>query len=242
MTKKALLIGCNYKNTSYQLNGCINDAFLMRNLLEKKKYNEILVLHDDAIVKPTKQNILEQMEKMFLSCKEGDELFLSFSGHGTQAKDLNGDEKDGKDEVFISLDLKGIYDDEVRRLYQKIPKGVKVFVVMDCCNSGTILDLPMSLPCSRCSSVRNNYFLFDADIFMISGCRDPQYSFETVIDNKTHGLLTYSFYKTMVHRPKITGRFFMREIEKYIVEKYYKQDPQLSSSKKVRWSTTEFRL
>lgn len=242
MTKKSLIIGINYKGTPYQLNGCINDVWLVKQLLEEKNFDNILMLNDDTQIKPTKSNILKQMEILFLNSKEGDELFLSFSGHGSQVYDTDGDEKDGRDEVFISMDLQPIYDDEVRRLYQKIPKGVKVFVLMDCCNSGTNLDLPISLSHSYNSSERNNYFHFDATIFQISGCKDPQYSYETRINGKIQGLLTYSFYQIMSPRKWISGRFFLRKIEELVNKHYYSQNPQLSSSKKLNWSRTKFSI
>jgi hypothetical protein len=35
--------------------------------------------------------------------KAGDSLFFMYSGHGTQVKDLDGDEDDGLDEAYILI-------------------------------------------------------------------------------------------------------------------------------------------
>ena len=57
--KKALLIGINYRNTDNELTGCINDVNELKNILVKKcGYQDIIVVSDDAKIKPTKDNIL----------------------------------------------------------------------------------------------------------------------------------------------------------------------------------------
>ena len=77
-----------------------------------------------------------------------DHLVFSFSSHGTQVPDQNGDETvDHVDEAFACHDInqKGndwdrdtvIVDDELNALIASIPKGVLVEVVLDTCHSGT---------------------------------------------------------------------------------------------------------
>jgi len=62
--------------------------------------------------------------------------------------DDNGDEEDGMDETMVPVDyqdLGQIRDDVIfEELVAKLPEGVKLTVVMDCCHSGSILDLPFS--------------------------------------------------------------------------------------------------
>ena len=41
-----------------------------------------------------------------------DSLFLHYSGHGTQNKDVEGDEVDGQDEVIIPVDFKKAFSEE----------------------------------------------------------------------------------------------------------------------------------
>lgn len=69
-----------------------------------------------------------------------------YSGHGTKVPDLNGDEDDGYDEALVPLDFDRsgvILDDDLYEIFVKgLPPGVHVVALMDCCHSGTVLDLP----------------------------------------------------------------------------------------------------
>ena len=62
--------------------------------------------------------------------------------------DKSGDEKDGRDETLIPVDFQKwgvgeILDDDIyQKLVLKLKKGVFVTSLMDCCHSGTVLDLP----------------------------------------------------------------------------------------------------
>jgi len=60
--------------------------------------------------------------------------------------DDNGDEYDGYDETLIPVDFEKagqIRDDELYRYFvTKFKEGVLVTSLMDCCHSGTVLDLP----------------------------------------------------------------------------------------------------
>jgi flagellar biosynthesis GTPase FlhF len=60
--------------------------------------------------------------------------------------DTNGDEEDGFDEILIPGDYKEsgqIVDDEIfSEFVTKVPAGVHVVAMIDCCHSGTAMDLP----------------------------------------------------------------------------------------------------
>lgn len=68
------------------------------------------------------------------------------TGHGGRLRDDNGDEEDGYDETLVPLDYEEagqIRDDDLFKiLVHPMPEGVTVTCVMDCCHSGTVLDLP----------------------------------------------------------------------------------------------------
>ncbi|KAJ1502340.1 Ca(2+)-dependent cysteine protease [Coelomomyces lativittatus] len=76
----------------------------------------------------------------------GDSLFLHFSGHGYQVKDISGDELDGYDEAILPCDFETegyILDDVLYDiLVRPLKEGVRLTVVFDSCHSGTALDLP----------------------------------------------------------------------------------------------------
>jgi len=135
------------------LSGCINDVKNIRQLLKTKfGYNDshFKELNDEATtaadLQPTRKNILAGLAWLVEGAKSGDRLVFHFSGHGGQVKDLSGDEKDGKDECLFPADFNtagSIIDDEIYRiLVQPLPVGCQLFAIMDCCHSGTGMDLP----------------------------------------------------------------------------------------------------
>uniref|UniRef100_A0A6C0I1S1 Peptidase C14 caspase domain-containing protein n=1 Tax=viral metagenome TaxID=1070528 RepID=A0A6C0I1S1_9ZZZZ len=149
--KNALLVGINYKGTNYQLNGCINDVTNMSKFLKTVlKYDKITEMTDDTPIKPTRANIISNLINMVKNSKRGDRLLFLYSGHGSLAKDQNGDEISGYDSCLCPIDtLKNgnyIKDDEIRNnIVNKIPAGVHMTFIFDCCNSGTGCDLTHTL-------------------------------------------------------------------------------------------------
>lgn len=150
--RKALLIGINYFGQQGQLRGCINDVHNMsRYLGENFGYarEDMVTLTDDQqnpMNQPTKNNIRRAMRWLVNDVQPNDSLFLHYSGHGGQTKDLNGDEDDGYDEVIYPIDYKEsghVSDDEMHQiLINPLPAGVRLTVIFDSCHSGSALDLP----------------------------------------------------------------------------------------------------
>ena len=149
--KNALLVGINYKGTNYQLNGCINDVTNMSNFLKTVlKYDKITEITDDTRIKPTRANIISNLVNMVKNSKRGDRLLFLYSGHGTLKKDTNKDEVSGYDSCLCPIDTlkngKYITDDEIRNnIVNKLPAGVRMTFIFDCCNSGTGCDLTYTL-------------------------------------------------------------------------------------------------
>lgn len=91
----------------------------------------------------TKAGILREIETWLINgTQPGDRVFLYFSGHGTQTKDLDGDEpEDQLDEALAPHDYAGpstlITDDVLNRLLARL-RDRRVTVIIDACNSGTI--------------------------------------------------------------------------------------------------------
>ena len=89
VSRKAILIGCNYPGTKAELQGCVNDALAMQDLL-KTVYGfqdtdiTLMIDMDKTCPQPTGKNIKEKVAAMVASAKDGDELLIHFSGHGTQ--------------------------------------------------------------------------------------------------------------------------------------------------------------
>ena len=72
--------------------------------------------------------------------------YCVYIGHGGNVRDRSGDEADGRDETLIPLDYAraGQITDDIllKELVLPMAKGVFATSIMDCCHSGTILDLP----------------------------------------------------------------------------------------------------
>ena len=119
MVKRALLTGSNYAATpSIKLNGCINDIINIRNvLIDAYGYSDlnIHVLRDDDKTRlTTKANILNRIAQLVSISTASDTLWIHYSGHGTQIRDVNGDEVDGFDECIIpcNYNVAGIITDD----------------------------------------------------------------------------------------------------------------------------------
>jgi len=150
-TRRAVLIGINYTGQKGALKGCHNDVFNLYTYIQDQygfQDEDITVLADDGDhPAPTKQNILSTYHDIIRKSRPGDSIFLHYSGHGTKVKDLNGDEDDGYDEALVPVDSNRgggvIIDDDLYDILVKgLPAGVHVVALMDCCHSGTVLDLP----------------------------------------------------------------------------------------------------
>ena len=153
MAAQALCVGINeFKNlpSANWLNGCVNDANDMAAMLRTRpgfSRRNITVLTDaDA----TKANVMAKLTDIMGKAKAGklDHVLFSFSSHGTQVPDKNGDETvDHVDEAFACYDIRSagndwdldtvIVDDELHALLSDLPKNVLVEVFLDTCHSGT---------------------------------------------------------------------------------------------------------
>lgn len=108
--------------------------------------NITVIMDDGKHPMPTKENIINAYKKLVAESKPGDALFCHYSGHGAKIEDDNGDEADGFDETLVPIDYEKagmIRDDDLFDiLIRPLQEGVSLFCLMDCCHSGTVLDLP----------------------------------------------------------------------------------------------------
>jgi len=193
--KKALCVGINYTGSAYELKGCINDARCLKTLLMNQygfKDERVKILADtQGFVYPTAKNIIEGIRWLLEGAKAGDVLFFSYSGHGTNCDDKNNDESDGRDEALFTLDNCLIVDDFLNsELLSKVPIGVKLVCLFDCCHSGTIGDLqycyryvPKSSP-SKFTMTMEKGKEVKGEVILYSGCMDPQTSADSNFSGK----------------------------------------------------------
>eukprot|EP00923_Selenidium_pygospionis_P020690 GHVN01035678.1.p1 GENE.GHVN01035678.1~~GHVN01035678.1.p1 ORF type:complete len:487 (-),score=112.75 GHVN01035678.1:1911-3341(-) len=159
--RKSVLIGINYVGMNGELRGCINDVHRMRAFIERNGFpdgHEQFILTDEPDdeflgyphlqhAQPSKENILYALRWLVKDVQPGDSLFLHYSGHGVRVPDTSGDEQDGMDESIVPLDYQkyGVVIDDLLHavLVEPLPEGSRLTVLMDCCHSGSGLDLPL---------------------------------------------------------------------------------------------------
>lgn len=148
--RRALLIGINYVGQQGELSGCHNDVLNMKAYIMDvwgfKESNITVLLDDGQHTNPTRANMLSAYKTFVSQCQPGDAAYCHYSGHGGKLKDDDGDEADGYDETLVPLDYQNggqIRDDDLfNTLVGPMKKGVQLTSIMDCCHSGTVLDLP----------------------------------------------------------------------------------------------------
>ena len=240
MNKIALLIGINYINTPYELNGCINDIINVQKLLKNNYgYDKFTMISEKHAIKPTKQNIIEQLNKTIDNIIKNNinEFWFSYSGHGTTIRDYNNDEVDNQDEVLVPGDYNNGYiiDDELCEIFKRIPSTCKVFCMFDCCHSGTILDLKYKYINNEKSNLENKERMNHKNIHMISGCMDNQYSMDTWNREKKqyNGALTMAFLDIVKNNNNIKLLDLLSKMRNYLKSRNFTQIPQLTSNTEV---------
>ncbi len=140
--RKALLIGINKYPTPNELNGCVHDVEQMRDLLTTKygfAPGEIKTYLDREATLANMKSGLAWLAETGPGAGKDDVRVFQYSGHGSQADDKNGDEPDGADEALcpVDFDTAGLLiDDQLRVLYERVPKESSLVLFMDCCHSG----------------------------------------------------------------------------------------------------------
>ena len=231
MAKKALLVGINYPGTSNELRGCVNDVNAVKTVLQNiYKFDNITMLTDNEA---TTANMLSELETLVANPAPGDVLYFHYSGHGSQMYDNWDDdyEPDGLDEIICPVDLdwntKVIRDDDLKRIFDKVPNGVSLTVTLDCCNSGGALDQEnqyQSLGDARTEGKAGRFMPIPEDMaapqlklmegkvkpralqsprdvdntgLLISGCQSHQTSADAYINGTYMGACTYALLKLL---------------------------------------------
>ena len=133
--RKAVCVGIN-KYPTAPLNGCVADAELWAQTLENLDFETRILTDDQA----TREGILNALEALVAGGQPGDVLVFQFAGHGTQVKDLDGDEDDDRDEALCPVDIaegRFVIDDDIWAVLGKLTAGVNLTVFLDCCHSGS---------------------------------------------------------------------------------------------------------
>jgi len=262
MTQKALLVGINYPNTSHSLRGCVNDVINVKRMLTSRYDFDIVMLTDEEA---TTENILRELEALVFDAKPGDVLYFHYSGHGSQMVDDYDDdyEPDGLDEIICPVDLdwykKVIRDDDLKRIFDKVPNGVNLTVTLDCCHSGggmdqteqyqslgeaKVLNQPggrfLAPPANIITEAKERAIGFKPKSLtrnveetgvLVSGCQSHQTSADAYIDDEFVGACTYAFLKVINDmNGNVTHKELVDKMNNFMVTHGYTQRPELNGA------------
>jgi hypothetical protein len=206
----------HYAGWEGPLNACEADAADMAAIAKKQSFESTVLLTPDATRKSVKAAIADAAKKL----AAGDLFFLSYSGHGGQLPDKNGDEPDGIDETWCLYDGQ-LVDDELFKCLGAFADGVRIIALSDSCHSGSVLknvkefkesadgkvyrampvqvalrtyrdNVPTYDPVLTDQSLRTAMDDVKASAILISGCQDNQLS----LDGAFNGLFTSMLLRT----------------------------------------------
>lgn len=210
----------NYIHPEHRLKGCLNDQKLI-----KKIFHNYLVLEmkDNEV---TINNFKRALKTIIDFTKDGDQVVIHYSGHGTQVPDENSEENDNYDEAFFLYD--GILlDDEFGYILSNVKPGVNVLLLIDACHSGN----------SSRSTIKKrfvkiaNYPLTKKKFHkqekikwtIISACKEHESAADAFIDSDYYGAFTYYLHKAT--RPGQTVKDWFDKLTKTNVKRY--QNPTI---------------
>ncbi len=254
---RSLHIGVNYRGTSAELRGCENDAQDFAAVFAKRGYDTRLLLEQDA----TKAGILSALAERVAETGYRDRLVVTYSGHGTNIPDRNGDEPDGRDEALVPFDFRDaglITDDELNAVFEQRRFGSQIVFFPDSCFSGTVskwvgvtttqvpvLDRPRYLPPweidpsfeQRATPAEGLPLRRTrANVVLLSGCADGEYSYDAFINGRYNGAMTRSALEVL--RDGDTFASWHDKIRTdstwKLPSKRYPQTPQLDATRRQR--------
>ncbi|WP_081762659.1 caspase family protein [Xanthobacter sp. 126] len=122
----------HYQGWNGPLNACEFDAKDMALIANSCGFKATTFLTKSA----TRSNLLSSISNAAKTLSRDDFLLVTYSGHGGQLPDLNGDEDDGLDETWCLYDGQ-LVDDELYHAFSAIKPGVRILTLADSCHSGT---------------------------------------------------------------------------------------------------------
>jgi metacaspase-1 len=133
----------HYQGWDGELTACEFDANDMRAIAEGQGFEPRSLLTKEA----TSDAVLAAIERAAGELDRGDLFLCTYSGHGGQVPDRNGEgEEDRSDETWVAYDRQ-IVDDELYALWARFAPGVRIFVLSDSCHSGTVVrDIEAKVP------------------------------------------------------------------------------------------------
>jgi hypothetical protein len=207
---------------------------------------DVLVLTDDqtGLHRPTKAHILAGFAWLVEDATAETRAFVSYSGHGSHQRDVNGDEEDGQDESLVPLDYQRvgcIIDDEVRRhLIDPLPEGAQLRCIFDCCHSSSVCDVKYNYQSEDAlrgvkePRVNSRVSETKCNVLAWSGCQDHDVSADAYIKGNYAGALTATFLELMRNpaEDKSYHAIYVK-LSQEMKRRGYTQKPQLTAGRQI---------
>lgn len=240
-TKRALVIGLGKQIDSAwnKINGDKDVPYVLE-ILNAANYEQIITCVNEEA---TKAGIVSAFHTLTKSCQPNDIVYIQYSGHGQQMRDIGNDEADVLDECWIPYDAcrkpsdtyrgeKHLVDDEVNMLLtnirNKIGDGGKMMVVVDACHSGDatrgqaetmrgvedIFETVKSWLGFSSNGLNTNIHANTERWITLSACESNQVNIE--MKSPTVGKLTYAIYSKVKNREFGNNEEFFKRLRMFV--------------------------
>jgi hypothetical protein len=224
INKWALLIGINEYSYAPELNGCVNDALLIAEILLNSfgfPYPNIEMLLDEQA---TRAGILEAMSRLRDRVDDNSVVVLFFSGHGSQVPDQTDRWPDGLVSTIVpqdsSLESEPKHDiiyDEIREWLTSLTSVTpNVTLIFDTDHAGRLSPKVDSGPPEEIPYV------------FIGASRMDESVFEGLFEGVPHGEFTYALGQEFVKAgPNTTYRDVFERASVQVLARIQNQHPQI---------------
>lgn len=236
--KKSLLIGINYVGSQHELQGCHQDVENMRGFLSAMGYSsdrrDQVVLRDDRHTDPqgpfwpNGHNMMAAFQ--WLVSEPGTINFLHYSGHGGQVEDTGGHRISGFDDTIVPSDFERngqIPSGTLHRaLVTSLPPQSTLFIIFDCCHSGSAVELPYVYRSdeegnvSMLDNVQAGMRLMGAATHLIQG----GFNVGKVGEARQLFAGAQDFFKGLMHEPPQTDQYGLSQQD--FAEEYDREQPK----------------
>lgn len=249
----ALLTGIDkYQLPGSDLNGCVNDAYLLKDtLLNICHVDDVEIFVNEEVTSSTLPQILR---RNFAKLKKDDEFIWCHSGHGTFVPDYSGDEADKYDEALVLYDSiwgNMFTDDQMYSIFFDFPKFAYYTLLLDSCFSGGLnRDInktselpPRFLPppehvVKRIKTTAKKRKIgervFPTGV-LITASAEKEYSNEMYFGGKTYGVFSRAVAKELEYREgKLTNYDLWKNTTMRVLNNMVIQHPQIFGSAEMQ--------
>ena len=235
------------------LAGAVNDLQIVGKMLRTqfgfRPPEDFSILMDEEA---THSGIEQAFQQLINKVQPGDFVYIHYSGHGSQTRDLNGDERSGKDQTWVPYGARtgqyegkddyDILDDELdvwlSALYDKTSQ---VVFVSDSCHSATVSRAQRAVSRAVLADTRPNPFgnsrapqLRTHRGIQIGAARDIESATEFSPDNeKYYGVFTWFWVQAIQHARsgEIWNDVFKRAYTQVTARRSAFQHPQIAGER-----------